>query len=94
MITGKKSLELTEKILFQEIWRYEVAYNRDFFQLTLFNSVTHYVNSILIRSYSGPHLPAFWLNTERDAISLSSVRMQENADQNNSEYGYFLRSDI
>ena len=27
-------------------------------------------------------------------ISPYSVRMRENADQNNSEYGHFLRSDI
>ena len=35
------------------------------------------------RSYSGPHFPAFGLN---------SVRMWENVDQNNSEYGHFSRS--
>ena len=35
------------------------------------------VKSVRIRSYSGPHFPAFRLNT----------------DQNNSEYGHFLRSD-
>ena len=34
--------------------------------------------SVSIRSYSGPHFPAFRLNT----------------DQNNSEYGHFLRSDF
>ena len=43
----------------------------------------HCVKSVHIRSYSGPHFPAFGLNT---------VRMQEKADQNNSEYGHFLRS--
>ena len=35
------------------------------------------VKSVFIRSYPGRH----------------SVRMQENADQNNSEYGLFSRSD-
>ena len=34
--------------------------------------------SVRIRSYSGPY----------------SVWMQENTDQNNSEYGHFLRSGI
>ena len=34
------------------------------------------VKSVRIRSYSGPY----------------SVRMRENADQNNSKYGHFLRS--
>ena len=36
----------------------------------------HYVKSVRIWSYSGPYIPAFGLNT----------------DQNNSEYGHFLRS--
>ena len=32
--------------------------------------VTNYVKSVRIRSYSGPHFPAFWLNTERYSVSL------------------------
>ena len=36
----------------------------------------HCMKSVRIRSYSGPYFPAFGLN----------------ADQNNSEYGHFLRS--
>ena len=36
------------------------------------------MKSVRIRSYSGPY----------------SVRMRENMDQNNSEYGHFLHSDI
>ena len=35
------------------------------------------VESVRIRNYSGPY----------------SVRMRKNTDQNNSEYGHFLRSD-
>ena len=35
----------------------------------------HCVKSVRIRSYSGPY----------------SVQMQENTDQNNSEYGHFSR---
>ena len=54
----------------------------------------HYVKSVRIRSYSGPHFPAFRLNTERYSISPYSVRMRENRDQNNSEYEHFLRSGI
>ena len=34
-----------------------------------------------------PHFPAFVLNTERYLCG------RENADHNNSKYGYFLRSD-
>ena len=48
------------------------------------------VKSVRIRSYSGLHFPAFGLNTERCGVS--SVQMRENADQNNSDYGHFLRS--
>ena len=28
-------------------------------------NVTHYVQSVRIRSYSGPHFPTFGLNTEK-----------------------------
>ena len=49
----------------------------------------HCVKSIRIRSYSGPHIWSFILH-----ISPYSVRMRENADQNNSKYVHFLRSDL
>ena len=59
-------------------------------------------------SISPYHFPAFGLNTERCSVSLISpyhfpafglntvysVLMRESADQNNSEYGHFLRSVI
>ena len=51
------------------------------------------VKSVRIRIYSGPHFLAFGMNMERYRISPYSVRMQENADQNNSEYRHFLRSE-
>ena len=44
----------------------------------------HFVKSVCIQSYSGLHFPAFGLNSDQ---------MRENANQNNSEYGDFLRSD-
>ena len=50
------------------------------------NSSLHCVKIVGIRSYSGLHFSAFGLNTER-------FRMPENADQKNSEYGHFLRSE-
>ena len=37
----------------------------------------------LCSEFSGPHFPAF---------GLYSVRMRENTDQKNSEYGHFSRS--
>ena len=55
-----------------------------------FLSSKHCVKSVRIRSYSGPHFPAFGLNIR---ISPHSVRMRENVDQNNSEYGHFSRSE-
>ena len=45
-------------------------------------SALHCVKSVHIRSYSGPYFPTFGL----------TVRMRENAGQNNSEYGHFLSS--
>ena len=53
----------------------------------------HYMKSVRIRSCSGPHFPAFGLNTERYFLSpifVYSVRMRENMDQNNSKYGQFF----
>ena len=53
--------------------------------LWLFNICLHCVKSVGVHSF-----PAFVLNTERYSIYL--VRMRENADQKNSEYGHFLCS--
>ena len=47
----------------------------------------HWVRSVRIRSFSGPHFPTFGLNTERYALT-----MRENTNQKNSEYGHFSRS--
>ena len=46
------------------------------------------MNNVRIRSYSGPQFPTFGLI---QSISLHSVQMRENTDQNNSEYIHFLR---
>ena len=54
--------------------------------------IQHYEKSACIRIYSGPHFHAFGLNTERYFVFRYSVRMREIVDQNNSEYGHFLRS--
>ena len=62
----------------------------------LWYNFNHCVKSVHIRSYSGPYFPAFGLNMDRYSvlrISPYSVRMRENTDQNNSEYGHFLRSE-
>ena len=45
-----------------------------------FTKDCHCAKSVRIQSYSGPYFPVF------------SVRMRENMDQNNSEYGHFSRS--
>ena len=45
------------------------------------------VKSLRIQSYSGPYFPTLVLR-----ISPYSVRMRENTDQKNSEYGLFSRS--
>ena len=61
--------------------------------MTLKDTVTHYVKS--------PYSELFWsafsrIRTkygEMRSISPYLVRMREYADQNNSEYGHFLRTD-
>ena len=54
----------------------------------------HCVKSVDIRSFSGPHIAAFGLSTER---WLSSLRIlpewsDQGTDQKNSKYGHFSRS--
>ena len=51
----------------------------------------HSVKSVRIRSYSGQYFLAFGLNTR--IINFShSMRIRENVNQSNSEYGHFSRS--
>ena len=57
-----------------------------------FRESHHCVKSVRIRNYSGPHFPAFGPNME-SRISPYSVRMREKTNQNNSEYGHFLRGE-
>ena len=53
------------------------------------------MNSVHIQSYSGPHFSRIRTECgEIRSISPYSVRMRENADQNNSEYSHFLRSEL
>ena len=55
---------------------------------------TQWVKSVHIRRYSGPHfLHSDWIR-RNTPISPYSLRMLENADQKNSEYWQFLRSDM
>ena len=49
------------------------------------------MKSVRIQSFSGPYFPALKLNTERYGVL---VRMRENTDQKNSEYGHFSRSKL
>ena len=52
----------------------------------LCSNTRHCAKSVHNRSFSGPHFLAFGLNTER-------YRVRENADQSDSEYGHFSRSE-
>ena len=53
------------------------------------------VKRVRTRSYSGTYFfGTYFFDREILCISPYSVRMRENADQNNSEYGHFLHSDI
>ena len=49
----------------------------------------HCVKIVRIQSFSGPYFPAFGLR-----VSPYSVRMRENTDLKNSEYGHFSHSDV
>ena len=40
------------------------------FKSVIDNNVTHCVRSVPIRTYSGPHFPAFRLNAKRYGVSL------------------------
>ena len=51
----------------------------------------HYVKRVSIRSYSGPHFPRIFPHSDWIRRDTYSVRMRENADQNNSEYWQFFR---
>ena len=52
----------------------------------------HCVKSVRIQSYFGLHFPTFRLNTEIYGVSFPiQSKWEKNADQNNSEYGHFLR---
>ena len=73
--------------------------------LTIFAKKTyhrHCVKSVRIRSYSGPHFSRIfthsdWIRKDTPSLSvfsLNSGKCEENADQNNSEYRHFLRSEI
>ena len=62
-----------------------------------FKYVYHYVKSVLIRSYCGPHLSHIspysdLIRRDTSVFSLNAGKCEKNADQNNSEYGPFLRS--
>ena len=87
------------------IWSLSMAYSeshqtsKNYYLLFFRSTWLIRVKSVRIRSYSGSHFPAFGLKTERYygeilPISPYSVRMLENADQNNSEYGHFLCSAV
>ena len=63
-----------------------VLWRSDYIFMNFWIRDTHCVKNVRVGSYSGPHFSAFELNTDL-------VRMRENADQNNSKWGYFLRSE-
>ena len=55
--------------------------------------VSHCINIVRIRSYSGPYFHAFGLNKERYSVSLGIVQIREDTDQNKPEYGHIPRSE-
>ena len=72
--------------------QFAVTWDISFITIVTVDIDIYYLKSVRIWSYPGAHFPAFELNTER-CISPYSLGMRENADQNDSEYGHFLRND-
>ena len=70
---------------------YLLLWKRTNWEMTIW--YRHCMKSVRIQSNSGPHSPAFGLNTGRCSVPYS-VRMWENAYQNNSQYGRVLRSQM
>ena len=57
-----------------------------------FFSVLHCIKSVRIWSYSGPHFSRIFRHSEYLSVfSPNAGKCGKNADQNNSEYGHFLR---
>ena len=64
------------------------------------NTIVHYVKSVRIRSYLGPHFSRIfphsdWIGRNTEYLSVFSPnagKCRKNADQNNSEYRHFSRS--
>ena len=58
----------------------------------------HYVKSVRIWSYSGPHFLRIFLHSFEYSVPLriqsDSGKMWENVEKNNSEYRHFLQSDL
>ena len=61
-------------------------------QYVLKLTTQHCVKNVRMRSYSCPYFPALDEYGEICNISPYSVRIRENAEQNNSEYGHFSRN--
>ena len=65
------------------------------------NIIVHYVKSVRIRSYLGPHFSRIfphsdWIGRNTEYLSVfcpNAGKCRKNADQNNSEYVLFLRSE-
>ena len=77
---GKKTYSLEWEHSFAHLLKYSFG--------MFLKSFFHCVKSVRIRSFSGPHFPAFGLNTPY--LSLL-VQKRENTDQKISKYGHFSR---
>ena len=85
MIQNMLSIEITKRSIF---WSsaLEVAFELGKYKQYSWQGLLTYdsLKSVCIRSFSGQYFP--------ELISLYSVRMRENTDQKNCEYGHFSRS--
>ena len=83
--------KLCQELVFESLadWRWSR-------KIISFNKIIHCVKSVHIWSYSGPHFLRIFLHSDMEYLfvfSPNTGKSGKNADQNNSEYGQFLRSD-
>ena len=63
-----------------------------FVQCNILSNTYHYLKSVRIWSYSGPHFPAFVLNTETESLGIQSkcekigIRITPNRDTFHAMY--------
>ena len=97
----KIGLKIGLKILWDDIFIIMFYLEVSHIEILEITWTNHCVKSVRIRSYSGPYFPRIfphskWIRIDTEylsAFSPNAGKCGKNEDQNNYEYGQFLRSD-